>query len=408
MQYPPTGRSLQKIQIEACDCSSHRPSLTFRLGIPPESPQRHPPPRPRPPPPSSAGPLDLEVTVVSAKHLKNVNWRSGDLKPYVVAYVDPDRRAATKPDDAGSVRPVWNERLALSLPLSSPETLVFLTLDVFHSKPSETPKPLVGTARSPLKELLGHEAFAAYASGGGSGGFPPSPIRTLELRRPSGRPQGKIRIKLTLRERPSLPPEPNLSIHFPPPPPPSGYYYSNAPPFPSPSSSPPHHAARDYRVFSPPPPSLPPYGHLPPQPQPQPQPQPYPSQYPYGSYSASFSSRHYSPASSAYYPTSLAPPPVPAPAAAPSLAQPYYDRASGYGAPSAPTSYSTGSSTYENPPKAGSGRIGTVTGLAVGPVAGAVGGLVLEEGLKHEEEKIPERVENDYSARDDYSNYRDY
>lgn len=362
-----------------------------------ESPQRHPPPPP-PPPPSSAGPLDLEVTIVSAKHLKNVNWRSGDLKSYVVAYIDPDRRAATKPDDAGSTRPVWNERLALSLPLSSPETLLFLTLDVFHSKPSETPKPLVGTARSPIKELLGDEAFASYASGGGIGGFPPSPIRTLELRRPSGRPQGKIRIKLTLREQPSPPPEPNPSIHFPPPPPSSGYYYSNAPPFPSPSPSPPHHAARDYRVFSPPPPSLPPYGHLPPQPQPQ----SYPSQYPYGSYSASFSSRHYSPASSAYYSTPLAPPPIPAPAST----QPYYDRASGYGAPSAPTSYSTGFSTYDNTPKGGSGRIGTVTGLAVGSVAGAVGGLVLDEGLKHEEEKIPERVENDYSARDDYSNYR--
>ncbi|KAG6527382.1 hypothetical protein ZIOFF_009481 [Zingiber officinale] len=156
-----------------------------------EAPQRHPPVSPLSPPPSVAGPLDLEVTVVSAKHLKNVNWRSGDLKPYVVAYIDPDRRAATKPDDDGSTRPVWNERLALSLPFSSPETLLFLTLDVFHSRPSETPKPLVGTARSPLKELLRPEAFAAYASGGGSDGFPPSPIRTPRPAASFGPPSGK-------------------------------------------------------------------------------------------------------------------------------------------------------------------------------------------------------------------------
>lgn len=49
--------------------------------------------------------------------------------------------------------------------------------------------------------------------------------------------------------------------------------------------------------------------------------------------------------------------------------------------------------------------MGLGAGLAVGAVAGALGGLALEEGLKYEEEKIAERVENDI-ARDDYSDYR--
>lgn len=49
--------------------------------------------------------------------------------------------------------------------------------------------------------------------------------------------------------------------------------------------------------------------------------------------------------------------------------------------------------------------MGMGTGLAVGAVAGALGGLALEEGIKYEEEKISERVENDF-ARDDYSDYR--
>lgn len=55
------------------------------------------------------------------------------------------------------------------------------------------------------------------------------------------------------------------------------------------------------------------------------------------------------------------------------------------------------------PPKMGLGA-----GLAIGAVAGALGGLALDEGLNYEEDKIAERVENDVAAaaRDDYSDYR--
>ena len=68
--------------------------------------------------------------------------------------------------------------------------------------------------------------------------------------------------------------------------------------------------------------------------------------------------------------------------------------------PSAPVDYSP----YDQKPK--SSKVGLGTGLAVGAVAGALGGLALEEGMKYEEEKIAERVENDLAARDDYSDYR--
>lgn len=50
--------------------------------------------------------------------------------------------------------------------------------------------------------------------------------------------------------------------------------------------------------------------------------------------------------------------------------------------------------------------MGLGTGLAVGAVAGGIGGLALDEGLRYEEDKIAERVENDLRERDDYSNYR--
>lgn len=51
--------------------------------------------------------------------------------------------------------------------------------------------------------------------------------------------------------------------------------------------------------------------------------------------------------------------------------------------------------------------MGLGAGLAVGAVAGALGGLALEEGLKYEEDRITERVENGVAAaRDDYGDYR--
>ncbi|CAL5363765.1 unnamed protein product [Camellia sinensis] len=274
-------------------------------------------------PPSK--PLDLDITIVSAKHLKNVNWRQGDLKPYAIFWVDPDHRLATKSDDSSSTRPVWNEHFLI--PLSLPLQDSLLTLEIFHSKPSEIPKPLVGTLRLALKDLVDPDDSTR--------------LRTFELRRPSGRPQGKIRIKLAVRERP-LP-----DYHITPPP---SYYYSTAPP-----SQP-----RDFRGYtSLPPPSISGFS-------------PYPDPY------------------SGYYSGYYSPPPPP---------RPFFDRQSSYGGPSAPVDYAP---PYDQKQK--SGKIGGLgTGLAVGAVAGAMGGLALDEGLKHEEEKI---AESDLDSPDDYSDYR--
>ncbi|XP_071725031.1 uncharacterized protein [Rutidosis leptorrhynchoides] len=288
----------------------------------------------RPPPPPLKH-LDLDLTIVSAKHLKNVNWRSGgDLKPYVVFWVDADRRLATKSDDSGSTRPVWNERFTIPIPFSLQDAV--LTLEVFHSKPSETPKPLVGTLRVPLIDL-------------GSDPDDANRIRTYELTRPSGRPQGKIRVKIAIRE----------SYHFatpPPPPHPSSYYYAPPPP-------------RDF--YRPPPPTMSP---------------PLPSS-PYPAFHDPF--YH----SSGYYNSSAPPPPPP---------RPLHDNrtSGGYGGgPSAPVDYSP----YDNqrqPPQPRIGRMGL--GLAVGAAAGAMGGLALDD----EEDRIESKVES--SNLNHRENYRDY
>ncbi|KAK7305840.1 hypothetical protein VNO77_43752 [Canavalia gladiata] len=294
------------------------------------------------PPPSKS--VDLDLTIVSAKHLKNVNWKNGDLKPYVVFWVDPDRRLATKSDDSGCTSPVWNERFALPLPVPLHDSS--LTLEIFHSKPSDTPKPLVATLRLPLKDL--HDLHDS------------SRLRKFPLSRPSGRPQGKIHLKLGLLGRPqsldyvSLNPNPNPNLNL----------------NPNTNPTPPFLCYRGYT------------------PSPSPPPSPYPS---YTSYPDS-----YSPYYSSYYPGAPPPPPP---------SRPFFDRPVSYAGPTGPSAPLDYSSSYDPKPKGP--KMGLGTGLAVGAVAGALGGLALEEGLKYEEDKIAERVENDVAAaRDDYSDYR--
>ncbi|CAL0317645.1 unnamed protein product [Lupinus luteus] len=305
------------------------------------------------PPPSKS--LDLDLTIVSAKHLKNVNWKNGSLKPYVVFWVDPDRRLATKSDDSGSTKPVWNERF--TLPLPHPLNDIFLNLEIFHSNSSDTAKPLVASLHLPLKDI--HDLTD------------PTRIRKFTLNRPSGRPDGKIYLKLGLLGRPI-----QTLDHVSPSPPVLGYAQPTLPPH-NPIAPP---SLRDYRGFSP---SI---SHLP----------SYPSYSTFSSYPDAYSSSGYYPG---YY--SGAPPPPPP-------SRPFLDRPLGYAAgpsgPSAPIDYSS----YEKPRSAKLG-MGIGAGLAVGAVAGAVGGIALEEGVNYEEEKIAERVEsaaNLAAARDDYSEYR--
>ncbi|KAK9700064.1 hypothetical protein RND81_08G214800 [Saponaria officinalis] len=150
--------------------------------------QHHPYPPPSPPPPP---PCTLEITIVSGKHLKNVNWKNGDLKPYSIFWVDPDHKLTTKSDDSSNTKPVWNQRFSLSIPTAAAATTTtasppwydaVFTLEVFHSKTTETPKPFVGSLQIRLSSLPEPENT--------------SMIRSFDLLRPSGRPQGKIRLKI--------------------------------------------------------------------------------------------------------------------------------------------------------------------------------------------------------------------
>lgn len=183
---------------------------------------------------------EVEVKVVSARNLKNVNWKHGDLRPYAVLWVDPAAKCTTKvavdaDDDDDCENPVWDETLTIPLPpgLASLDDAV-LFVDVVHAGADEGTKPLVGSARLPLREVVDEAGIGGKAA------------RTLKLKRPSGRPQGKLEVKVAVRE-------PARYYDAPPPgkgsyapsygyqsrdygygygaaPPPTGYPYAAAPP----------------------------------------------------------------------------------------------------------------------------------------------------------------------------------
>ncbi|EEF49072.1 protein SRC2 homolog [Ricinus communis] len=252
---------------------------------------------------------EVEVSISSAKDLKNVNWRHGLLRPYAVVWIDPNSKWSTRVDEEGDTCPFWDQILVIPLPPGPIEDHT-LYIDVVHANAEEDTKPLIGSARLKLSEVLDDVGIGQRLN------------RILQLKRPSGRPQGKMDVNVTIRQP---------SYH-----PPPAYY---APPYGVP---PPPSASRDYAYGSP-------YPYYPTAP---------PSGYPYGA----------------------APPPPP---------PPYGQRSYSYGEQPV--------YVQEEKKKSKFGGIGT--GLAVGAVAGALGGLALAEGVDALEDKIAddvaERVEDD-------------
>ncbi|RLN05582.1 hypothetical protein C2845_PM13G26160 [Panicum miliaceum] len=133
---------------------------------------------------------EVEVTVGSASNLKNVNWRNGDLNPYAVLWVDDGPKCSTRVDPDNGEDPVWDEKLLVPVPPSVTRLEdAVLCIDVVHANTAEGIKPLVGSARLPLRDVLD--------DAGGIGG---KVSRSLRLKRPSGRPQGRLEVRVAVRE----------------------------------------------------------------------------------------------------------------------------------------------------------------------------------------------------------------
>jgi len=171
---------------------------------------------------------EVEVTITSAKDLKNVNWRHGPIKPYAVVWVDPKSKVSTKVDDEGDTCPYWNQTLVI--PLYAPIEDSTLYIDIVHANAAEDTKPLIGSARLPLRDVVDEVGLSERLQ------------RKLDLKRPSGRPHGKIDIKVAVREPRYRAPDPYYAPPYGVPPPasrdyPAQPYYGSSygqPPAPAP------------------------------------------------------------------------------------------------------------------------------------------------------------------------------
>lgn len=160
---------------------------------------------------------EVEVTITSAKDLKNVNWRHGKLKPYAVVWVDPQSKCSTHVDDAGDTSPYWNQKLLI--PFNTPIQESTLNIDIVHAQAAEDTKPLIGSTRLPLRDVVDDVGLGGLAE------------RTLELKRPSGRPQGKLEVTVSVREPSYRAPDPYYPPPYGVPPPGRRDYYAAPPPY---------------------------------------------------------------------------------------------------------------------------------------------------------------------------------
>nr|ACG26368.1 SRC2 [Zea mays] len=302
---------------------------------------------------------EVEVTVGSARDLKNVNWRNGDLKPYAVVWIDSGSKCSTRVDLDNGESPAWDEKLLVPLPPTSRLDDAVLYVDVVHANAAQGVKPLVGSARLPLRDVLDDAGVGGKAS------------RSLRLKRPSGRPHGRLDVRVAVKE-PSRYYDPNPTY-----PAPAGYANTGSgtrDPYGSSAA-----AAGGY------------YGSG----------GGYGSGGAYGSGGGGYgAAQPYTAAPPAGYPSTYGAPPPPQPAAAYGAPP-----AAAYGAPpvAATAAYGTGAVASDGKKK---NKMGMGTGLAVGAAAGVLGGLALAGGASYLEDKfedrVSERVEENLEREDSY------
>ncbi|KAI3771362.1 hypothetical protein L6452_02525 [Arctium lappa] len=125
----------------------------------------------------------LELTISSAK---NINWRHGPLKPYAVVWIDLQNKCSTLVDEEGDESPVWDQKVIISLNDLIQDSTLFI--DIVHAKAAEEIKPLIGSAKLKLKDVVDEVGIGERFADG------------LNLKRPSDRPQGKVEVKVYIRE----------------------------------------------------------------------------------------------------------------------------------------------------------------------------------------------------------------
>ncbi|GAV76289.1 C2 domain-containing protein [Cephalotus follicularis] len=270
---------------------------------------------------------EVEVTVSSARDLKNVNWRHGPLTPYAVVWLDPNNKISTKVDEYGDTSPSWDQTLVIPVPGRIDQDTT-LYIDVVHYGQESDTKPLIGSAKLKLTDVIDDV------------GYGESTRRTLQVKRPSGRPHGKIDVKVAVND--------------------------------------PRYRAQDARY-------QPAYGVPPPAASSR---DPYAD--PYGAPPSGYASAPYGQ------------PPTygqPSYGQVPQYGQPGYGQAPQYGQPGYGQAAQYGQADYGQAEQKKSKFGGMGTGLAVGAVAGVLGTLAVTEGVDaledHITDEVAEKVEDD-------------
>lgn len=131
----------------------------------------------------------LELTIIAAEGLKNVNLLSKKLKPYAVAWIDPLVKKSTQTLQNSGLDPVWNETLCFPLQtqlLNNPNAA--LIIQVLSAAPLKT--KIIGTTTLMLNEIrricsvTDRDAQETLA---------------LQLWRPSGRAYGILKVSFKLK-----------------------------------------------------------------------------------------------------------------------------------------------------------------------------------------------------------------
>ncbi|PON44164.1 C2 domain containing protein [Trema orientale] len=158
---------------------------------------------------------EVEVKLSAARDLKNVNWRYGPVKPYAVVWVDPKNKCSTRVDESSDTNPTWDETLVIPLPgRIEDEEYSTLYIDVVHAGSEPDTKRLIGSAKLRLREIVDDVGSGQRAT------------RTLQLKRPSGRPHGKVEVKVSIRDPYYRAPDAYSAPPYGVPPPASRDYYA--------------------------------------------------------------------------------------------------------------------------------------------------------------------------------------
>ena len=137
----------------------------------------------------------LEINVISAQDLSMV---SKNMKTYSVAWIntDPMRKLTTRVDQANRSNPIWNEKFVFRVNDKTLQADVSaIVIEIYAAAWSKD--ALVGTVNVLLSDLFA--PWSGFGDGDdGGGGNNNMRLVTLQIRRPSGRLQGFLRLGVAL------------------------------------------------------------------------------------------------------------------------------------------------------------------------------------------------------------------